>query len=156
MSPESVIGSKLRFSSGIVKQSMGKYDDALIDFLSLIIQSSKSKQKVQEIDASGNLSQSGLTKEQPRELLAIQIASHYWAAYCYRKKKQFDECIKYCKIGIDLFEIDLEKYESDKEFRNYYAEICQLEVEAERDIDKYSRIQSNLTEITSKHSNREE
>ena len=41
---------------------MSKFDDALIDFLSLIIKSSKSKQKLQDIESSGDISKSNVYK----------------------------------------------------------------------------------------------
>lgn len=122
-----------RLATGINKLSLNQTDDALVELIRLV--SSLQQQEAAEKTRT------------KRSYLIILFSSIYWAAAAYFQKRWFSDCIKYCKMGADMFETDLPDYNQDLEFISYYEKMSELVQDAKQSISRQFRIERKLREI---------
>lgn len=134
LSPEDhYLGLLYKYAAGINKLSLNQTDDALVELIRLV-------STLQQQDAE----EKSRTK---RRYLIILYSSIYWAAAAYNQKRWFSDCVKYCKLGTDMFETDLPDHSQDLEFISYYEKMAELAQEARQAISRQFRIERKLREI---------
>ena len=122
-----------KYATGINKLSLNQTDDALVELIRLV-------STLQQQDAEEKT-------RMKRRYLIILYSSIYWAAAAYYQKRWFSDCVKYCKLGTDMFETDLPDHSQDFEFISYYEKLAELALEARQAISRQFRIERKLKEI---------
>ncbi len=132
---DKILHLKSRYAKGLILEGQNKIEDALIELIGVIMQ------------VSNMIKQSSSKSILKREYHLYAFASYYYIASCYKQKRWFDEAIKYCKMGFELFEQHLGHFEADSSFRSIYAELANLENDTEECIARNMRIKRKFKEL---------
>ena len=122
-----------KFTSGIVKLSLNKFGDALVELISLV-------SSIQELESS--------KKEKLRRKEAVLLLSGYfWLAFAYKQKRWLNDCVKYCKVGIKMFERDIPEFQEEEDFKIYHERLQDLLIECRKAISRQFRIERKFQQI---------
>ena len=125
----------MKYTEAVLYQAKGDHEYSIVKHLDLILQL---HQKIKD------------EEKHLRFFVVLLLLAHFEVAHLYMHIKQFKESIKYCNMGIEIFENTVEDLQSDQELRTIYSQLSSLMETSEEEEKRIDRIEMNLKKRTMK------